>query len=88
MKKYAKIECGRLVCPQNYPGYIVIDGAKVFNPTKAQWTAAGYLPLAETDPEEIEGKVAVAVYTESATKITQSWEYVDAPATEMEEVAE
>lgn len=88
MKKYAKIECGRLVAPQNYPGYIVIDGEKVYNPTEEQWLNNGYKPLVETLPEEIEGKIAIAHYEETDTEITQTWGYVDAPTPEDEPMEE
>lgn len=88
MKKYAKIECGRLIVPQNYPGYIVIDGEKVYNHSEEQWISNGYKPLIESDPEEIEGKIAVAHYEETDTEIVQSWEYIDAPTPEDEPMQE
>lgn len=79
--KFAKIVCGAIQVPQNYPCQIVLDGQVIVNPTEVQYRAAGYLPLEETEPEEIEGKIAIAVYTENKRKkkIVQSWTYVDAP---------
>lgn len=81
MRKYGKIVCGALRVPQIYPGYIVVDGKKIYNPSVAQLLAAGYLPIYETTPEEKEGKMAVAKYEVSAdgTRIVQVWEYVDIP---------
>lgn len=77
--KYAKITCGALQVPENYPGYIVIDGVRIFHPTEEQYRSAGYLPLFESTPEEIEGKIAIATYKmdRKKTKITQVWVYVD-----------
>lgn len=81
MRKYGKIVCGALRVPQIYPGYIVVEGKKIYNPSVAQLLAAGYLPIYETTPEEREGKIAVAKYEVSAdgTRIVQVWEYVDIP---------
>lgn len=81
MRKYGKIVCGALRVPQIYPGYIVVDGKKIYNPSVAQLLAAGYLPIYETTPEEKEGKMAVAKYEVSAdgTRIVQVWEYEDIP---------
>lgn len=82
--KYGKIICGTLHVPQNYPCSISIEGKRINNPTEEQLLAAGYLPLEETEPQEREGKVAVATYkvSKDGTKITQSWKYVNAPAPE------
>ena len=52
MRKYGKIVCGALRVPQIYPGYIVVEGKKIYNPSVAQLLAAGYLPIYETTPEE------------------------------------
>ena len=81
MRKYGKIVCGALRVPQIYPGYIVVEGKKIYNPSVAQLLAAGYLPIYETTPEEKEGKMAVAKYEVSAdgTRIVQVWEYEDIP---------
>lgn len=81
MRKYGKIVCGALRVPQIYPGYIVVEGKKIYNPSAAQLLAAGYLPIYETTPEEREGKMAVAKYEVSAdgTRIVQVWEYEDIP---------
>lgn len=83
MKKYAKIVCGTLQVPQNYPCSIVVEGKTIYNPTPEQYAAAGYLPLDETpQPADEEGKVAVATYAvnEDGTAIVQSWHMEDAPA--------
>lgn len=90
MKKYAKIECGRLIVPQNYPGYIIIDGVKVYNPTEEQWISAGYLPLIESEPEEREGFIPEARYevNEDNTEIIQTWEYIPAPNPQQSEEEE
>lgn len=79
--KYGKIVCGALVVPQIYPGYIELEGKKIYNPTEEQYLAAGYLPIEEHEPEEREGKVAIAYYEvdEANTKIIQYWYYVDEP---------
>ena len=66
--KFAKIVCGAIQVPQNYPCQIMLDGQVVINPTEEQYRAAGYLPLEETEPEEMEGKIAIAVYTENKRK--------------------
>ena len=81
MRKYGKIVCGALRVPQIYPGYIVVDGKKIYNPSVTQLLAAGYLPIYETTPEEKEGKMAVAKYEVSAdgTRIVQVWEYENIP---------
>ena len=81
MRKYGKIVCGALRVPQINPGYIVVEGKKIYNPSVAQLLAAGYLPIYETTPEEREGKIAVAKYEVSAdgTRIVQVWEYEDIP---------
>ncbi len=81
MQKYGKIICGALRVPQHYPCSIELDGQIIHNPTEEQLLAAGYLPIEETEPEEREGKVAIATYkvNKAKTKIVQSWTYVDAP---------
>lgn len=77
--KYGKIICGALQVPQNYPCSIELDGQTIHNPTEEQYTAAGYLPIEETQPEERDGKVAIATYkvNKTKTKIVQSWQYLD-----------
>lgn len=86
--KYGKFECGTLRVPQNYPCSIELDGQIIHNPTEEQFLAAGYLPIEESEPEEREGKVAIASYAVNGagTKIVQSWAYYDeqqeAPADE------
>lgn len=77
--------------PQNYPCSISIEGKRINNPTEEQLLAAGYLPLEETEPQEREGKVAVATYKvgKDGTKIVQTWKYVNAPEeTEQEPINE
>lgn len=77
--KYGKIILGTLQVPQNYPCSIEHNGKIIFNPTAEQYLEAGYLPIEETKPEVVEGKVAVASYkvNKSKTKIIQSWNYED-----------
>lgn len=79
--KYAKILCGALQVPQNYPCSIELDGKTIVNPTDEQYKAAGYLPLEESEPETPEGKIAIAQYKKNkkGTKIIQTWIYVDEP---------
>ena len=84
--KYGKIVCGALRVPQNYPDYIEVDGKKVYNPTEEQMAEAGYLPITETTPEEVEGKVAVASYHVEDGQIVQVWSYEDVPEGEPEEI--
>lgn len=81
MTKYAKIVCGAVRVPQNYPCSIELDGRTIVNPTDEEYLAAGYLPLEESEPEVREGKVAVASYEldAAANKIVQVWNYTDAP---------
>ena len=73
MKKYAKLICGALRVPQNYPSFIMLDGKKITNPTEEQWKAAGYLPLIEKEPIQKDGYIAVANYKVKGGKIIQSW---------------
>lgn len=81
MVKYGKIVCGTLRVPLIHPGYIVIDGKKVYDPTEEQLLEQGYLPVIETEPQQIEGKIAEASYavSEDGTEIIQSWTYIDVP---------
>lgn len=71
--------CGALQVPQNYPCSIELNGETITNPTEEQYRAAGYLPLQESTPQEIEGKIAIATYkvNKSKTKIVQTWLYED-----------
>ena len=77
--KYGKFECGTLRVPQNYPCSIELNGQIIHNPTDEQYLAAGYLPIEESEPEEREGKVAIATYKmdKRKTKIVQTWIYED-----------
>lgn len=90
MRKYGKIILGTLKVPQNYPCSIEHNGKKIYNPTEEKYLEAGYLPIEETVPEEIEGKVAVASYkvNKSKTKIVESWIYVDEPECETKDMPE
>lgn len=84
MVKFGKIFCGTLIVPLLSPGYIVINGKKVYNPTAEQLLAAGYIPIIETEPEEVKGKIAEAYYelNEDGTKIIQRWNYINIPEPE------
>ena len=75
--KYGKIILGTLQVPQNYPCSIEHNGKKIYNPTPEQYLEAGYLPIEETKPEVVEGKVAVARYEIVDNKIVQIWSYAD-----------
>lgn len=66
--KYAKIVCGAVQVPQNYPCQIELDGHIITNPTDEQYRAAGYLPLEESEPVETEGKIAIATYNVNKKK--------------------
>lgn len=81
MKKFGKIVCGALNVPQNYPCSIELNGQTIHNPTEEQYRDAGFLPIEETEPEQQEGKCAVARYSvsEDGTKIVQTWEYQEIP---------
>ncbi len=85
--KYGKIVCGALQVPQNYPCSIELDGKTIHNPTEEQLTAAGYLPIEESEPEERDGKVPLASYkvNKAKTKIVQSWSYIDEPEERIED---
>ena len=75
--KYGKIILGTLQVPQNYPCSIKHNGKKIFNPTAEQYLEAGYLPIEESTPEVVEGKVAVASYEIVDNRIVQTWSYED-----------
>lgn len=77
MRKFGKLILGTLKVPQNYPCSIELNGKTIYNPTEEQYLEAGYLPIEETVPEEIEGKVAVASYKIVDNVIVQSWSYED-----------
>lgn len=65
--------------------YIRHNGRVYVNPKEATLIKLGYKPLTEAErPEEREGYYIAAVYTETDTEITQSYEYVELP----EETAE
>lgn len=83
--KYGKIICGALQVPQNYPCSIELDGQTIHNPTEEQYRAAGYHPIEESEPEEREGKVAIASYEVVGDKIVQTWEYFDEPEERIED---
>ena len=73
--KYGKIILGTLQVPQNYPCSIEHNGKKIYNPTAEQYLEAGYLPIEETKPKVVEGKVAVARYEIADNRIVQMWSY-------------
>ena len=76
MKNYGKIKCGAIQTPTIYPGYITIDGRKVFNPIPQQYKTAGYVPILETlRPATTDKEVAIASYRyiNNRTLIQQSW---------------
>ena len=84
--KYGKIIAGALHVPQNYPCSIRVGEKTVYNPTEEDYKAAGYLPISETTPEEVEGKVSVPSYHVEDGKIVQTWSYEDVPEGEPEEI--
>ena len=61
--------------PQPFKGrYIRHNGNIYANPTDEQLKEVGYKPLITTEcPEEIDGYVWVAKYTENEDNITQEW---------------
>lgn len=62
------------------PRRLTIDGCVVFNPTDAQYEAAGYLPVIYTDePEAPEGYYAVAHWEEQDSEIIEVWEFAPNP---------
>ena len=62
------------------PRRMTIDGCVVFNPTDAQYEAAGYLPVIYTPaPEAPEGYYADAHWEEHDSKIVEIWEFVPYP---------
>lgn len=74
---YAKIIDGQLVAA---PRKIPLGDKVIYNPTPENLTAAGYKPVVETDPPEVdEWHIAVPHYTEKKSQIVQSWTVEDAP---------
>lgn len=73
---YAKLtESGELDVA---PNPLVMEASRICNPTAAQYTAAGYLPVRLADkPTAPEGKRAVAVYTMGEGEILQDWTLED-----------
>lgn len=62
------------------PRRLTIDGCVVFNPTDAQYDAAGYLPVIYTDePEAPEGYYADAHWEEQDGEIVEVWAFVPIP---------
>ena len=74
---YGKIVCGALVVPQNYPGYIELEGKKIYNPTEEQYLAAGYLPIEESEPSadvpDDSRQKPLREVNEASTATVQSW---------------
>lgn len=62
------------------PRRITLDGCAVFNPTDAQYEAAGYLPVIYTDaPETPEGHYAEPYWEEQDGEIVEVWAFVPNP---------
>lgn len=62
------------------PRRLTIDGCVVFNPTDAQYEAAGYLPAIYTPaPEAPEGYYAEPHWKEQDGEIVEVWEFVPIP---------
>ena len=70
------------IAEELHPDYIEVNGQKIVNPTEKQLSAAGYLPIEESEPEEREGMTAVPIYSVSSdgAKIMQEWSYEPVPA--------
>lgn len=60
--------------PQYAPRKMPVGDDIVYNPTDTMLEAAGYLPVVETDPPEVEtGYYAVPHWAEVDGEIVQSW---------------
>lgn len=65
------------------PRRLTIDGCVVFNPTDAQYEAAGYLPVIYTPaPEAPEGYYAEPHWEEQSGEIVQVWHIEELPPEE------
>lgn len=68
------------------PRRLTINGCAVFNPTDAQYEAAGYLPVIYTPaPEAPEGHYAEPHWEEQDGEIVEVWEFVPNPEPTEEE---
>lgn len=78
---YAKI-VNNILTPA--PRSIVVDGARVYNPTEKQLLAVGYKPVIYTEPTEEapDGWMWVSGWAETAETIVQNWELVEKPIEE------
>ena len=75
--KYGTLTNGTLILA---PRRLTIDGCEVFNPTDAQYEAAGYLPVIYTPaPEAPEGYYADAHWEEQSGEIVQVWRFEPIP---------
>ena len=62
------------------PRRLTIDGCVVFNPTDAQYAAAGYLPVRYTDPPIApDGYYPVSGWEEQDGEIMQTWRLEEMP---------
>lgn len=78
--KYGTLINGDLILA---PRRLTIDGCVVFNPTDAQYEAAGYLPVIYTDaPEAPEGYYAEPHWEEQSGEIVQVWHMEELPPEE------
>ncbi len=71
----------------NYPSYaprkLHVGNDWVFNPTAEMLTAAGYLPVIESDYPEVEDNFyAESHWAEKDGQIVQTWEIVEIPITD------
>lgn len=65
------------------PRRLTIDGCAVFNPTNAQYEAAGYLPVRYTDaPVAPDGYYPVSEWEEQSGEIVQIWHIEELPPEE------
>lgn len=75
--RYAKMQDGDAMFA---PNALVISDFIVFNPTDEMFLNAGYLPVVETAPPEVdENHIAVPLYAEDGNTIVQSWAVEEKP---------
>lgn len=75
--RYAKMQDGDAAFS---PNALVICNFFVFNPTGEMLLRAGFLPVVETAPPEVdEDHVAVPHYAEDGNTIVQSWAIEEKP---------
>lgn len=69
--------------PQYAPNPIIVDGRVLGNPTDEMLADAGYLPVIETEPPEVdELHYAEPRYVERDGQIVQEWDVVELPEPE------